>query len=158
MSYSLSDLEKEIIKTIEAEKLAGNDRIPADWVAHAVMAAHPRITGEDKDFYTVCSYRTVRESTRKVMSDYRKGEAKHDTQMTMEGFEFLQTYYVIAGQKDEDGQSAQVQVHVNSMTFDELTLKAMEHDSFARGHARHRDEIYRFRDAKFAQRASNDDA
>jgi hypothetical protein len=154
MAYSLSDLEKEIISTIEQEKASGNERIPADWVAHAVMAAHPRITGDDKDFYTVCSYRTVREATRKVMGEYRKGEIQLDTQMTMEGFEFLQTYYVIAGPKDEDGQSSQVQVHVDAMSYEELTAKAVEHDAFAKGHARHRDEIYRFRDSKFAAQAA----
>jgi len=149
MSYSLSDLESEIVDTIERERSAGNPGIPADWVAHAVMASHPHITGEDKDFYTVCSYRTVRETTRRVMSKYQKGEAQTDTQMTMEGFEFLQTYYVVTGPKGEDGNGIQVMVHVDAMTYEQLTEKALEHDAFARGHGRHRDEIYRFRDSKF---------
>lgn len=149
MSYSLTDLEKEIIAKIEAEKGAGNERIVADWVAHAVIADHPNMFGEDREFYAVCTYRTVRESTRRVMSKYRKNEIPDELQMTLEGFEYLQTYYVLTA-KGEDGEETQVQVHVSAMTYEELTAKAEEHARAARAHDKHAEEIYRFRDAKFS--------
>ena len=148
MTYSLADLEVEIISVIEREKDAGNVRIPADWVAHAIMAAHPRIVGEDKDFYTICSYRTVREATRRAMSKYRNGEVTEVEQTSLEGFQHLQKYYVIT-EKDEDGDDQQVQVHVDTMTYEQLTAKALEHHAAGVAHLKHRDEIYRFRDAKF---------
>ena len=152
MAYSLNDLEIEIIQKIEREKDNGNERIHADWVAHAVMADHPRIEGEDKEFYTVCSYRTVRETTRKVMGKYRKNEIPEEFQMTMEGFEHLQVYYVVT-QIDSDGDKTQVQVHISAMTYDELTAKAKEHEAFAKSHLSHSREIYRFRDEKFFSEA-----
>ena len=53
------------------------------------------------------------------------------------------------------GAKSQLQVvHVDAMSYEELTAKAVEHDAFAKGHARHRDEIYRFRDSKFAAQAA----
>jgi hypothetical protein len=150
MPYSLADLEIEITNVIEHQKASGNARIPADWVAHAVMAAHPRIGGEDKDFYTICSYRTVRETTRRVMSKYRNGETAGTEQTSLEGFDFLQKYYVVT-EKDDDGDDQQVQLHVDVMTYEQLTAKALEHHAVGVAHLKHRDEIYRFRDAKFSR-------
>lgn len=149
--YSLQDLETEIINLIERQKYEGARIIPADWVAQAVMASHPSISGDDSDFYTVCSYRTVRETTRRVMSKYRKNEIE-TSQVTLDGFEMLQTHYVIA-HKDQHGEDAQVMKHVDEMTYDELTAKAIEHERVGLAHLKHRDELYRFRDSKFNGRA-----
>ena len=145
MSYSLNDLETEIVQRIEEEKESGNSRINADWVAHAVMEAHQNIEGADRDFHLVCSFRTVRETTRRVMGKYRKNEISIDPQMTMDGFEYLQTHYVVA-----DMSGDQVMVHVFQMTYEELTAKAEEHEASAKAHAQHARELYRLRDQKFA--------
>ena len=152
MPYSLSDLEQEITDTIEREKDSGNGAIPADWVAHAVMAAHPQISGEDKDFYTVCSYRTVREATRRVMSKYGRGELE-SPQATLDGFEFLQTHYVVSD-TGVDGDVIQTMKHIDMLTYEELTAKAVEHEAVGMSHLKHRDEIYRFRDSKFKDMAA----
>jgi hypothetical protein len=149
MSYSLADLENEIIEKIEEQKQIGAGRINADWVAHAVMESHQDIEGSDRDFHIVCSFRTVRETTRRVMGKYRKTEISIDPQMTLEGFEYLQTHYVVT-----DTNGDQVMVHVAAMTYEELTSKAQEHEASAKAHAAHANEIYRFRDQKYGERAA----
>jgi hypothetical protein len=145
MAYSLGDLETEITQKIEEQKQIGCGRINADWVAHAVMEAHQNIEGDDRDFHLVCSFRTVRETTRRVMGKYRKNEISIDPQMTMDGFEYLQTHYVVT-----DSSGDQVMVHVFQMTYQELTEKAEEHEASAKAHAQHARELYRLRDQKFA--------
>jgi hypothetical protein len=87
------------------------------------------------------------------MSKYKKGEAQPDGQLTMEGFEYLQTYYVIEN-NEKDGEKSQSMIHIEQMSYEQLTQKALEHDAFQKAHGRHRDEIYRFRDAKFESKAA----
>ena len=147
MSYSLNDLEQEIVRKIEEQKTEQSARINADWVAHAVMKDHADIAGADREFHVVCTFRTVRETTRRVMGKYRKNEVSVDPQMTMEGFEYLQTHYVVA---DKNGD--QVMVHVLSMTFEELIAKAEEHEASANAHSRHAREIRRMAAKLFPSR------
>jgi len=147
MPYTLTELEREIVAKIELEKASGNQEIVADWVAHSVMAEHREIVGDDSEFHTCCSYRTVRETTRKVMSAYQKGEVKDASQTTLDGFEYLQTHYVIT--RDIGKHAQQMMVAITALTYDELTVKAGEHYAMQKAHGKHGDEIIRFRDDKF---------
>ena len=152
MPYTLSELEREIVAKIEAEKSSGNRAIVADWVAQSVMSEHRHIVGDDSDFHTCCSYRTVRETTRKVMSAYQKGEVKDAAQATLDGFEYLQTHYVIT--RDTGKHAQQMMVAITELTYEELTAKAGEHYAMQKAHGKHGDEIIRFRDDKFRSLAA----
>jgi hypothetical protein len=147
-TYTQNDLMREITQKIESEKESGAATIVADWVAHSVMDSHSDIDGADKDFHITCSYKTVRDAVRRVMGNFQKNEIAADPQMTMEGFEYLQTHYVI----DRGGD--QVMAHVMSMTYEELTAKAEEHGRQKKAAAKHEQELYRLRDRLFPERAA----
>lgn len=141
--YSLADLTKEVTDKIESAKASGHTEIVADWIAHSVISDHPDLSGDDTDFYQICSYRTVRETTRAVMGAYDKNELKDSAQQILEGFTKLQTHYVVSRMKK------QCMVHVDAMTFEELKAKANEHYAMQIGHGIHGDEIMRFANDKF---------
>ena len=154
MTYSLADLSQEITNLIEGAKADGVKEIVADWIAHGVMKAHPFIEGNDSDFYEVCAYRTVRETTRAVISAYQKGEVPSEHQQILEGYKRAQTHYVVdRGPKKKEKHM--VMVHIQSMTYDELTSKAAEHAAMQVAHGEHARELLRFRDDKFSDQSGH---
>lgn len=138
--YSLSDLQQEIGAKIEYLKDHNGPVLHPDWIAQAIFADHDKIEGKDADFYKACAWTTVR---REVRQQINQTESKPNTrQLTLEGFEHLQHYYVVTRDKE------QVAVRVDELTDTEIEAKAGEYDSMGRACLSHADELRRYKELR----------
>lgn len=138
-AYSIKDLQEEIAKKIEWLQRNNGATLHPDWITNAVIADHPHISGEDKDFYTCCSRAEVRNETRRQLNRYRaKPDAEPDPQLTLEGFDRLQQYYLV------DRDETQVAVRIDQLTDEEIYAKAAEYEAMGRGCFQHAQELYRY--------------
>jgi hypothetical protein len=111
-----------------------------DWITEAVMKDHADISGEDADFHLFGSRGYIRSE---VTAQINKiGKVKDDRQGTLEGFEFLQEFYVVERDK------VLVAVSVFDMTDVEIDRKAEEKDSLAMANAKHATELRRFKELR----------
>jgi hypothetical protein len=139
--YKISDLEGEILEKLDVlEALHPDQDIPASWIAQAVMADHGLRAEADPDgFHHCCSFRTVREYTRRVISQYDgKPTLTPDAQIVMPGYERLQTHYVV----DRGGE--QTMVRVDRLTSQERRNKAAELRAMGAGCYQHAEELDRY--------------
>jgi len=137
--YSQTDLTREINELILAMQERNEPRMHPDWITQEIMLRHPGIEGEDSDFYTLTARSHVRDSVRQALNRFKvKPELVANSQITLEGFERLQRYYLA----DEDG--AQVAVRVQDMTERQLADKAAELRAMGAGCYQHADEIERY--------------
>jgi len=139
--YKISELEGEILdKLDELQRKFPDQDIPALWIANSVMSDHGLIAEADPDgFHHTCSFRTVREYTRRVVSRYDGSPtATPDPQIVLPGFERLQTHYLI----DRDGE--QTMVRVDRLSSAERRAKAAELRAMGAGCYQHAEELDRY--------------
>jgi hypothetical protein len=140
--YSLKDLQLEITAKIEWLKQHNGETLHPDWITQAIMSDHEDIEGKDREFHRCCSRLSVRkEVTQQInkIEPMRRGEIN---QLTLEGFDYLQEYYVVARDKELVG------VRLDRMTDDEIESKALEYESMARACWMHANELRRYRESR----------
>src|SRR5712691_5656868 len=70
LMFSETDLMREV--TDEIENCLALDRpVQAAWLTNKIVGSHSRITGDDKEFYTLCAYEHVRDTVRQALRKYR---------------------------------------------------------------------------------------
>lgn len=138
--YSISDLQTEIGSKIEYLREHNGPVLHPDWISQAIFADHPNIKGQDADFYKCCAWTTVRREVRQQINQAESDPKKR--QLSLEGFEHLQDYYVITRDKE------QVAVRVDELTDTEIESKATEYDSMDRACLAHADELRRYKDLR----------
>lgn len=137
--YAFADLQKEIGAKIEWLRNNNGPTLHPDWITQAVMADHPDVDGKDADFYTCCSRVSIRKEVREQINKLEAPESKNSNQLTLEGFEHLQQYYVV--KRDNE----QVAVRIDNLTDSELEAKATEYENMGRSLLQHSDELRRYR-------------
>lgn len=144
-AYSVKDLQSEIAKKIEWLKCNNGSTLHPDWITGAVLSDHQDIHGADRDFYACCTRLEVRNETRRQLNRYRaKAEAEPDEQLTLEGFNRLQEYYLV------DRDETQVAVRIDNLSDEEIDAKAVEYESMGRGCFEHAQELYRYKELRLA--------
>lgn len=142
--YSQTQLQAEISAKIELLKRENAAHLSPVWITQAVMADHADIHGEDANFHLCCSRLAVRkEATRSV----NKTESPVDPnpQLTLEGFDYLQKYYVV-GKGDE-----RVGVRIDLLSDAQLDQKADEYAAMGNTCFAHAAEIRRYKEVRKAQ-------
>lgn len=146
--YQYAQLTHEIGDIVSALRQAKRELHP-DWITQEVMNNHPDVDGADADFYLCVSKIEVRAAARKAVNAFRlqaQPERDQQEQMTLEGFDHLQEYYVC----NRDG--TQVGVLTKSAPDELLLAKADELHAMGMGCFQHEDEIRRYVAARRAQR------
>jgi hypothetical protein len=127
------------------------DYISTDHVAQSVIDAHPRIEGEDANFYVSWCYLAIRDDARKHVNRYKpKPDGCEDDSMTIPGFERLQQYYQV-GADSEHGM-----IRLELIPTSELVKKAEELFQMGKGCYTHGEEILKYarlRDGKISEAA-----
>lgn len=141
MSYN-ETLRAEVYAVIE-RKMRSHEAIRANWVAHSIINSHSGglIEGDHKDFWNHCGYHTVRDLVRRCINQKLEGsvdESAQDKQLVMEGFDHLQTYYMV----ERDGE--QTGVPVEHLTEEEVLIKAAHYRSMGAACYAHADELHRY--------------
>jgi hypothetical protein len=114
-----SELMAEVDGVID-ERLSRSEPAPMTWIVQEIMNRHNRISGYDADFYVLCGYEHVRDTTREVLRRRKKGETDLDRQIAIPGFPLLQRSYSI--QRGDE----QLAVLLEQMTDEEIDVKADE--------------------------------
>lgn len=142
--YTLSELTREIEKTIEYFETQNERRLHPDWITQSVIDSHPDIEGDDSDFYRCVSRAGIRDQVRQRLNRYKaKPEVEVDPQLVLEGFERLQKRYLIT----EDGE--QVAIRIQDLSSIQRRAKASELRAMGAGCYQHADELDRY-DAQVA--------
>lgn len=137
--YSFTDLQREISAKIEWLRDNNGPTLHPDWVTQAILSDHSDITGKDADFHLCCSRISIRKEVREQINKLDAPESKINKQLSLEGFEHLQQYYVVK----RDGE--QVAVRVDHLTDAEIETKAREYEAMGRSLLSHADELIRYR-------------
>lgn len=140
--YSYSDLQREIGAKIEWLRDNNGPTLHPDWITQAVMTDHPDVTGADADFYTCCSRVSIRKEVREQINKIDMPESKSNKQLSLDGFEHLQQYYVV--KRDQE----QVAVRIDSLTDTEIEVKATEYEHMGLSLLSHADELRRYKDLR----------
>jgi hypothetical protein len=111
-------------------------------ITQRVLQNHPSISGPDRDFYICCAYRAVRHEVRERANQFPSGPRVHPSQITLEGFEHLQSFYQVSR------PNGIATVAIDEMTDDELEEKAREYEAMGRACMEHADELRRYRDLR----------
>lgn len=140
----------ELAAEIEAlidERMAQNGTVAMDWIVHETIERHPKIAGEDSEFYRLCGYSHVRFTAREVLRGRKSAEERNEPTQAelLPGMKHLQRSYVV-----ERNGDAQV-VRLEEMTFDELQEKEHALRAFAHGAIKHADELADYRKAREAK-------
>lgn len=145
--YTHKDLEQEVCAKVAALREEGVETMHPDWIAQAIITDHSDIHGEDADFYLCCSRRDVRAEVRRQLNRMKPApEPESDNQLTLEGFERLQEYYLVTRDRE------QLAVRIDLLTDAELEEKALELEAMATGCREHAAELRRYRSIRQAQR------
>lgn len=139
-SYSTTDLQREISEKIEYLRTHNGPVLHPDWISQAIFADHEDIRGADAEFYRCCAWTTVRREVRQQINQVESDPRDH--QISLEGFEHLQDYYVVTRNKE------QVAVRVDHLTDSEIDVKANEYDSMGSTCLAHADELRRYKDLR----------
>lgn len=137
--YSFTDLQREIAAKIEWLRDNNGPTLHPDWITQAVMADHPDISGPDADFYACGARVSIRKEVREQINKLEAPESKLNRQLTLEGFERLQQYYVV--KRDNE----QVAVRIDHLTDAEIDAKADEYEAMGRSLLQHSDELRRYK-------------
>ena len=140
--YAYADLQREIGAKIEWLRDNNGPTLHPDWITQAVMGDHEDITGKDADFHLCCSRVSIRKEVREQINKLDLPETKTNRQLSLEGFEHLQQYYVV--KRDHE----QVAVRIDALTDSEIEVKAGEYDSMGRSLLQHADELRRYKDLR----------
>ncbi len=134
--YSRADLVQEIkTQFYKMEDRGGS--VPKPWLVRSVMAYHPDIVGDDRDFALYCSEHHVTGEVERYFQSIKASETDLGQQFVLEGFEHIKKRYLVVR-----GQEIQA-IRVAHMTPEELEAKAEELESFARGAFAHAAELRR---------------
>jgi hypothetical protein len=138
-----ADLQNEVEELIYLGIEAGQT-MPADWIIDEVVRRHPKIAGEDSDFYILCAFDAVREAVRKCLRAHKtESGAKTPEQLRFPGYDCLHKAYLI------EHEDKQVIVPLSECTLDELQMKSKELRRMADGCVKHANEIDRYCDERF---------
>lgn len=142
--FSETDLFKEVTGQIETCLSEGRS-VHASWLTHAVVGAHPKVEGNDKDFYTLCAYGYVRDAVRHALRRYKPdAEETPDPNIVLPGFERLQKGYLVEREKES------VLVPTYQLSDGEIEAKATEYERMAEGCRLHAAELRRYKNKRAA--------
>lgn len=142
--YAFADLQREISAKIEWLRDNNGPTLHPDWITQAVMSDHPDIAGQDADFYTCCSRVSIRKEVREQINKLAAPDSKDSPQLSLEGFEHLQQWYIVTRDK------TQVAVRIEHLTDDEIEAKANEYENMGRSLLQHADELRRYKELRRA--------
>lgn len=141
MSYSPKDLREEAQSIID-EVLTKGQIVNPDWIAHAIVAAHPLpdgFEGEDAEFTEICRWQHTRDVVRQTVNRFKEyAKAANDSQLVMPGWEHLQRGYLVTRDKEQQ------LVPVTALSDHEFESKAQEYEHMGRGCFAHAQEIRRY--------------
>jgi len=138
--------ETDAVKEAKAILDAQTGPVDMEWNIQALMSAHDRIEGEDKDFALLAEYvacqRWFKLARRRkaVVSDDEEGqeEARGHEQMVLPGYEYLQETYAVTR------EGRQQSVPIEQMTVEEIKDKAQEYRRIGKGNFQHAEELERY--------------
>lgn len=137
--YTMKDMKTEIQAKVQTLRINRDVVLHPDWITQDVMIDHADITGDDAEFHRVCSRQTVREEVTKQINKIERLDAdRSQLSFQIEGFEHLQSHYVI------ERKSELVGVPIDDASDEELLCKASEYDSMSTALAAHAAEIRRY--------------
>ncbi len=134
--YSFHDLKKEIAKKIEWLQHNNGTEMHPTWITEAIMKDHPDVNGVDADFHLCASRHSVRQEVTKQINKVESDMPEN--QLKLEGFEYLQEWYVILRGEDR------VAVRIENMSIAEGRQKAMEYRKMGDSCYAHANEIDRY--------------
>lgn len=141
MPYSAKDLRREAQSIID-EALTQGQVINPDWIANAIVAAHPLpddFEGDDAEYTEICRWQHTRDVVRQTVGKFKEApKSANDEQLVMPGWEHLQKGYLVT----RDGE--QQLVPVTRLADHELEQKANEYEQMGRGCFAHAQEIRRY--------------
>lgn len=129
------------------DDLAGRGEVwRASWIAQEICAEHASgLAGNDHaEFWRACGYSDCRREVTRCINA-RAGDARpagDHTQLTLPGYEHLQSYYVVVRDDEEVG------VSVHDLTDGEVESKAAQYRSMGRACFAHAKELERFREQR----------
>lgn len=131
-----AELMREVEQVIE-DKLANNEPAAMSWIVHEVIRRRDGIVGPDSDFYKLCGYEHVRDTTREVLRrcKEKEGAAEPDQHDLFPGFKHIQRRYTI--QRGEE----QFVVRLENLDVEEIRGKARELRGMAAGCLAHAQEL-----------------
>jgi hypothetical protein len=131
-SQLASDIE-QVMQSMEG-------RLHPEWITQAVCDLHKDVHGADAIFWTVTGRAEIRERVRSAINRFKlKATVEPDRQIVLEGFERLQTHYLV----QEDGE--QVAIPIEEMTDKQWDWKEREFALMSQGISQHLAEIRRYR-------------
>ena len=137
--YSLRDLQNEICAKIKWLQENNGAVLHPDWITQAVMKDHAEIEGADADFHLCISRLYVRkEVTQQLNKTDAIPKLDEPQQLTLEGYEYVQKYYVIKRGDDL------VSVRVDALTYEEGKKKAMSYIRLGAQCNAHGEELLRY--------------
>lgn len=141
--YSMKQIREELRAEISRQMEVRNDEIEPAWVAQAVLVAHSEIDGDDKDFYLCAARQAIQHEARQIVNALDKGDVIGPEQLVMEGFNYLQRYYVV----ERDGRRPAIAI--DQCSREELEAKEREHFTRSETEAEHAREIRRYIEIRF---------
>lgn len=110
-----------------------------DWITDSFLSSRAQISGAGASLYRYCTRAHVNRIVKGVVKKYDvEARAVQESQLRLEGFEYLQRAYTMP----RDGHIDLVPIH--KCTNDELLFRAVEYDKQAEGCIAHADELRLF--------------
>ena len=129
-----TDIEKKAHEVI-SNKIASGEVVQMTWAVHEVIQSNGTIEGEGFDFYRLCAQEHVYKIVKKAVDKYDNKEKPDHSQMTLEGFVYLQKAYTV--KRNDEIQLTPIDL----MTSDERLARADEYDKQAAGCKAHAKEL-----------------
>lgn len=142
MSYK-SQLTAEIKSILD--QLTEEGRVwKATWIAHEVCENHKDELIGEAEFSRYNIYENVRSEVTRTINKFAGDKpVKEDNQLTLEGFDFVQTHYVVTRNNEDIG------VPVYQMEPAEIDAKVSLYRKMGDACHAHADELVRFKDQQF---------
>lgn len=142
MSYK-TQLTAEI-KSILDQLTDQNKVWKATWITHEICENHKHELSGDAEFSRFNIYENVRGEVTKTINKFAGDKpAKEDNQLPLEGFDYVQSHYVIT----RDGEDVGLPVY--QMEADEIDAKVSLYRKMGNTCHAHADELVRFKDQQF---------
>lgn len=130
------DVER-IAHELIAGRLAAGQEVERDWAIYEILLQQEEITGGGTPFYRLCTREHLKAVVKKVIGKYDQPQ-EEDGQMILKGFVHLQSAYPVERDKKR------VLVPIDSLSDEELRMRAGEYRTQGAGYFVHADEIERY--------------
>lgn len=116
---NIRDIENTAKKLV-CDRIADNQVVAMEWAVHEIVTSYGHISGDGAEFYRACARDSVYRIVKRTVDKYAE-KARETDQLTLSGFEYLQSAYTV-----ERGDE-RVLVPLERLTDQELLSRADEY-------------------------------